>query len=221
MKRRFAFTLVEFLITIAIIGVVAAMTIPSLLQMYNNHITEIRLKKFYADFNNAIRMAEADFGPSDYWSDYWELANGKSDTWKTGKAVEKYFAPYMKISKVKNINHAPVFELPNGAAFGYPATQVRDIYFYPKNYKKCKDGKVKGQCTFVFQFVPSSYTNDKYWGRVRGKGLVPFLYLWNGTKAQLYSGGTYSCKNGGGYCVEIIRQNNWKIPKDYPCKISY
>ena len=44
------FTLAEVLITLGIIGVVAALTIPSLMTAYNKHITETRLKKFYSLF---------------------------------------------------------------------------------------------------------------------------------------------------------------------------
>ena len=45
-SRRVAFTLAEVLITIVIVGAVAAMTLPNLMQAYTNHITEVRLKKF-------------------------------------------------------------------------------------------------------------------------------------------------------------------------------
>ena len=44
---RTGFTLAEVLITLGIIGVVAALTIPSLMTAYNKHITETRLKKFF------------------------------------------------------------------------------------------------------------------------------------------------------------------------------
>ncbi len=43
-KNRFGFTLAEVLITLGIIGVVAAMTIPVMISSYNKHITETRLK---------------------------------------------------------------------------------------------------------------------------------------------------------------------------------
>ena len=45
MKIR-AFTLAEVLITLGIIGIVAAMTFPILMTKYNYKITETRLKKF-------------------------------------------------------------------------------------------------------------------------------------------------------------------------------
>ena len=45
--RRAAFTLAEVLITLGIIGVVAAMTMPVKKKKHQNQILETRLKKFY------------------------------------------------------------------------------------------------------------------------------------------------------------------------------
>ncbi len=60
--QRTGFTLAEVLITLGIIGVVAAMTLPSLIQRNNNKVVETRLKKFYSAINQAIMMAEVDYG---------------------------------------------------------------------------------------------------------------------------------------------------------------
>lgn len=43
MKKVFAFTLAEVLITLGIIGIVAAMTIPTLINNYQKKITVTRL----------------------------------------------------------------------------------------------------------------------------------------------------------------------------------
>ena len=56
----YAFTLAEVLITLGIIGIVAAMTLPALIQKNNNQVVEARLKKFYSVMNQAIIQAEAD-----------------------------------------------------------------------------------------------------------------------------------------------------------------
>ena len=60
-------TLSEVLITPAIIGVVAALTLPIFVSKYNKFITETRLKKFYSEINQAITMAEADYGVKELW----------------------------------------------------------------------------------------------------------------------------------------------------------
>ena len=45
------FTLAEVLITLGIIGIVASMTLPSLVGKYRTMIVESRLKKFYTVIN--------------------------------------------------------------------------------------------------------------------------------------------------------------------------
>ena len=61
------FTLAEVLITLGIIGVVAAMTIPSLLQNHRKKVVETKLKKFYSTINEAVKLAEVEFGPAKDW----------------------------------------------------------------------------------------------------------------------------------------------------------
>ena len=62
MKKKIAFTLAEVLITLGIIGVVAAMTLPVLIQNNINRTVETRLAKFYSVFNQALKMAEVEYG---------------------------------------------------------------------------------------------------------------------------------------------------------------
>ena len=54
--KRFAFTLAETLITLTIIGVVAALTIPNLLNKYTKHTYVVGLKKAYAQLQHAVKM---------------------------------------------------------------------------------------------------------------------------------------------------------------------
>ncbi len=51
-KKLFAFTLAEVLITLGIIGIVAAMTMPALVGKYQKKVLEVRLKKAYSVINN-------------------------------------------------------------------------------------------------------------------------------------------------------------------------
>ncbi len=62
-----AFTLAEVLITLAIIGVVAAMTMPSLIQKYQEQKRVTQLKKAYAVMQNAYLMAVKDYGELQDW----------------------------------------------------------------------------------------------------------------------------------------------------------
>ena len=94
--RRVAFTLAEVLITLAIIGVVAAMTIPTLISNYKEKQTVTKLQKVYATLKNAFEMSKVDHGDYETW--YWNnmpAANGQ----RTIYFWETYIFPYLKVSK--------------------------------------------------------------------------------------------------------------------------
>ncbi len=65
--NREAFTLAEVLITLGVIGVVAAMTIPNLVNNYQEKVTIAKLKKFYSTFSQAYQMAVLEHGTFDEW----------------------------------------------------------------------------------------------------------------------------------------------------------
>ena len=54
MKRKFAFTLAEVLVTLGIIGVVSAMTVPSLMQNYQRQSYVTQLHKVYNELSQAL-----------------------------------------------------------------------------------------------------------------------------------------------------------------------
>lgn len=66
-QRKIAFTLAEVLITLGIIGVVAAMTMPSLIQEHREKATVARLKKVYSTLNNAMLLSVNEYGPLSDW----------------------------------------------------------------------------------------------------------------------------------------------------------
>lgn len=55
-----AFTLAEVLITLGIIGVVAAMTLPTLINSYKKQQTVTHLQKVYTSLNQALRLARSE-----------------------------------------------------------------------------------------------------------------------------------------------------------------
>ncbi len=65
--RRAAFTLAEVLITLGIIGVVAAMTMPSLIQEHREKATVAKLKKVYSNLNNAFILSISEYGSVNDW----------------------------------------------------------------------------------------------------------------------------------------------------------
>ncbi len=60
-----AFTLAEVLITLGIIGVVAAMTLPSLIQNYQKKALATQTQKFYSTMSQAVKQYMADYGVDD------------------------------------------------------------------------------------------------------------------------------------------------------------
>ncbi len=83
------FTLAEVLITLGIIGIVAAMTMPTLITKYKNKQAVSQLKKSYAIVSNAFRMAEAKHGPVMDWAE-----------WNDAEVIlDKYIIPELKIGK--------------------------------------------------------------------------------------------------------------------------
>ena len=93
-KVKAAFTLAEVLITLGIIGVVAAMTIPTLISNYKERVTITKVKQTFSYLTQAYT--------------YSVLENGTPETWKLGTgmydsnahvAMANYFKPYFKLSK--------------------------------------------------------------------------------------------------------------------------
>ena len=94
--RKWGFTLAEVLITLGIIGVVAAITMPTIVQNQQKRSLEVATQKFYSTMLQAIKQYMADEGVEDLrnsplnadkWSDE-EIANAY-EHWT--KFMNKYF----------------------------------------------------------------------------------------------------------------------------------
>ncbi len=72
-KKVAAFTLAEVLITLGIIGVVAAMTMPVLITKYQKNVMKTQFKKSYANITNTINFVQAKNG---YNYECYSIPNG-------------------------------------------------------------------------------------------------------------------------------------------------
>lgn len=230
------FTLAEVLITLGIIGIVAAMTLPALIQKNNNKVVETRLKKFYSAINQAILRAEVDYGDKTFW--YQDLAGAEIDkdgnpvpgTSGSEKWFNKYFTPYMKILKTETLSNGTfiVYFADGSALKTLQPNKTRDWVFYPGNPDKCikqygltyvGGDAANGICSFAFIYDPLD-TGSADWIYHVNKGFEPWKHQWDGKRSTLLN----KCKAGKGnatYCTALIQMNNWTIPDDYPFKVSY
>lgn len=100
--NRKGFTLSEVLITLGIIGVVAAMTLPVLQQKIQQEIYKNRWKKAYAEINQAYLMVQAQEDLSPYWN--------CTEVRCFNPVVSKILAQYKKIQKVTSTENNGVTE---------------------------------------------------------------------------------------------------------------
>lgn len=85
----------EVIIVIGIIGIVAEMTIPSLIKSYEKQITVSKLEKQYSSVAQVIKLSESDNGDISLWD--W----GTMATPGTNRSFfDTYWAPYLKVSKI-------------------------------------------------------------------------------------------------------------------------
>lgn len=85
------FTLSEVLITLGVIGVVAAITMPTLIQHHQKQQTITQLKKAYSIVAQAFELSKIENGEYEYW----DLSN----TSNPKEYVQKYWIPYLKVLK--------------------------------------------------------------------------------------------------------------------------
>lgn len=85
---RKGFTLAETLITIGIIGIVAAMTLPALIHNYRKQQVESKLKSTYVILNQLFERTQLDNGKIDSWERYGTITSHQ-------QFYEKYILPYI------------------------------------------------------------------------------------------------------------------------------
>ena len=86
-----AFILAEVLITLGIIGVVAAMTLPTLITKYQKQVFVSNIKAMNSILGQVMQMAVADYGDVNTW-DFGSQVN----THNAEKVASTYFVPYLK-----------------------------------------------------------------------------------------------------------------------------
>ncbi len=234
------FTLAEVLITLAIIGVVAALTIPSVVRNYQKQQTVTRLKKAYSTISNTTNLAIAEYGPVKTWD--MKTANEGSSGQGSIYFAQRYLIPYLKVSKdCKNQTTGDCqfkystynkretasadsqwarFYLNDGSAvavysyIGYEDLQKYAHVFIDINGQK--EPNIKGRDIFVFLYIVR-YDTQTNWT----PGMRP--YSSSSTREGILADTTFGCnKNvvgtffGGSSCAALIIKDGWQIKDDYP-----
>lgn len=234
-KKKLAFTLAEVLITLGIIGIVAAMTIPALINKKQKAEIETQLKENYSIIQQSLKMAEND----DIAIDSYLAENIES--------VKSWFytnlAPYMKYSHVcfnaegcwqsmgptktlagtvarynqTNIGvgyNIVTIKLNNGANVSFDSYGTNDI--------KTLLGR---NCTYedkalgIFIDVngdrkPNIIGKDIYVAVWTDKGLLPAGIDETEATVDSNCSATANTINAGYYCLLKVKNNGWKIPDD-------
>ena len=104
--KKCAFTLAEVLITLGIIGVVAAMTLPTLIQNYQNQVHVNQLKKFVSTLEQGFQKMLADEGV-ERLSDLSNLKDGYDNSTEANAkdAINDFFSRGFQVSYYKATNY--------------------------------------------------------------------------------------------------------------------
>ena len=101
-KRKAAFTLAEVFITLGVIGVVAALTIPTLIAKHQKQVFVNRVKQTYSIVSNAMISAVAEYGAPNTW-DAFSIFDTSDPNYNQNhqehmkNVATKYFKPYLKV----------------------------------------------------------------------------------------------------------------------------
>lgn len=217
-----AFTLSETLITLGIIGIVAAMTLPSLIEKHQKQETSAKLKKFYTTMNQAVMMSEIDNGDMRFWDFNTEgyKVDGKKDHAKVSELCENFFNRYLKkylkyYSYEKGLNTsdengATIFTTNriifyDGTIAYLNAGSCYDLFFDTNGDRKPNQN---GRDRFAMYLCPYGQKNK----------LTPNEKV---TTAASPGGndrnGAYNlCKKNAYLCARLLQIDNWEFKSDYP-----
>ena len=237
LNRKAAFTLAEVLITLGIIGIVAALTVPNLVQGYRKHVVETRLKEFYTIMQQAFKMAEVDNGDIANWGRYGNPGNvyTENDVWQSNSDdwFDKYISPYLKEEKrdlgAENFTASRILRvLPNGSAFAFNVNAITFFSFADDYYKCAQYGndlikKCSGRKYFLFKYYQDSCITPFDYPNHSTKLSLEYSDYRNRLRREQLVGNIGSCSKKSieanreaHYCAELIMLEGWKIPKDYP-----
>ncbi|MCM1339925.1 MAG: type II secretion system GspH family protein, partial [Muribaculaceae bacterium] len=228
--QKAAFTLAEVLITLGIIGVVAAMTIPGLMNNYQKCRIETNLKETYSILQQTMRFTEYDDvafesfpdsqqGVKDWFNKYLQphlkYANVCFHTkgcWQD-KGNIRYLNGGISVSDNKELgigNNNMTITLTNGANInivGLSTTGAKTNYGVPLT----ESGYIAITIDANGNSQPNTYGKDIFVVLYeQTKGLVPAGY--NQSLEDIHK--NCSKSSLGMFCMSQVKNNGWEIPAD-------
>ena len=224
-----AFTLAEVLITLGIIGIVAAMTLPTLIMNHRKQVTVNKVKKFYTVMSQATNSAIAEYGSMEDWQGFTTTRNGEEmQNW-----FDTYLKPYLKVIDefVKTdeetgystlfvvLSDGSVLSMVNWAGSAKSddnANHVQDNHnglihlSYLTDKKLIDDVDSRIGCVNTFSFLFYSPLKDQYF-------FQPYTYQAN--TPEKYNREFFIEQLKGGntqYCAAVMMFDGWQIKSDYP-----
>ncbi len=230
-RKTKGFTLAEVLITLGIIGVVAAMTIPTLIAKTQKNQTATKLQKAISVLNQAYKMSYAENGEIDA-NEQMELGSEQY--------FKEYWAPYIKVnqfcSSASNCGYASSFPIykQNGAGAGWywGSNQLRTLFstmdgftylIVSSYYNDAKGQQVSEALIWVDINGPSKpnrYGRDVFElvAISNGGGISPYGYNLTDKEVENKCSSSSSSADES-TCAERIKRAGWKIDSNYPWKI--
>lgn len=222
-----AFTLAEVLITLIIIGVLATVTLPSILQNVKKREVEVKLKKFYSNMSNATNLAIAENGDMTTWTPFMAgYSASECETW-----FNTYFADKLNVIDKRKVkvgtytyfcvrfadNSATCFNNTYASSYNFAINYAGlvTVLFFPDSkylYEKSNEAQV-GKNIFYFLFH-NQYQNRYFFQPYAIYMLAP------PTREHLKREAGTACSEAGNKleCTALIQLDGWKIADDYPIK---
>ena len=231
-----AFTLAEVLITLGIIGVVAALTIPSVVSHYKKQEVVTKLKTVESLFSQMLNFSIAENGDPQNWdlaADNGTSASAANYKKSAIRITEKYFLPYLKTS------HYYGYTTLKDA--GYPIYYRADGGLQKWNFdtldaNACIIEIPNGMTVFLrpnvtvsnnlWSFLVYVDINGKkgpnIWGRDMFLAAIDVnkgKFYWNGAEYSRNTLKDHCAGTDATQCGALIRLDGYEIKPDYPIKI--
>lgn len=205
------FTLAEVLITLGIIGIVAAMTLPAILEHHEKVVTANKLKKFYTVMQQAILFSE---------NENEELKNWMPSEAQVRKSegFEQWYNLYLD-KHIQSINKKKLKEpyyqitLADGSGFvAYIANRQTIFFMYCTDIKYCGPEIYDGRHSFLFTID----SNKKFIASLVGSQNATREKLLDSCSKGNFDDPENSRKDARHDCTRLIQYDGWEIKKDYP-----